>query len=223
MRGFLCRTSVWSALTARSLLSPASICCEQQTRQVDSDSLHTRARHIDELSSRTRENPKRPLAKPESLYCALLHSSARTALNDRSCRIHISTLVCCYDAAPFQTNESAAFFVLCDNMTLAGRPYTDEQKGIIAVAAVLAFLSTGSTGLRFFCRKYTSVALWWDDWLVVVGLVLSYALCADLVVGKLFLCCRRTERMLDADGAKEPSVVCQSIVMLSPRSSSSQM
>jgi hypothetical protein len=61
--------------------------------------------------------------------------------------------------------------------------YTPKQRSIIAVAALLSTLATTSTILRFWARARTKQRLWWDDWLAMIALILSYALTADLVVG----------------------------------------
>ncbi|KAH9828664.1 integral membrane protein [Teratosphaeria destructans] len=58
-----------------------------------------------------------------------------------------------------------------------------HQPGILAAAILLASISTVSTILRWWCRRWTGVGFWFDDWLLLLGQVLSYALCAQLIVG----------------------------------------
>ena len=53
-----------------------------------------------------------------------------------------------------------------------GEGYTTRQVQIIATCTMCMTVSTCAIGLRLGVRRIAVVAnLWWDDWLVVAGLV----------------------------------------------------
>ena len=47
----------------------------------------------------------------------------------------------------------------------------DRRTDIVASTIVLAVLATVAVILRLFCRRFTNIALSWDDYLIVIGLV----------------------------------------------------
>lgn len=63
-----------------------------------------------------------------------------------------------------------------------------QQPKIIAVSAVMLFLSTASVALRLVARSKSGVGFWWDDWCAIfatVGIVLLNSL---IVLMQLRLC-----------------------------------
>lgn len=47
----------------------------------------------------------------------------------------------------------------------------DRRADIVASTIVLAVLATVAVILRLFCRRFTKIALSWDDYLIIIGLV----------------------------------------------------
>lgn len=52
--------------------------------------------------------------------------------------------------------------------------YNVQQRDLLGVASFGLFLSTLAVGLRVVARRRLSVALWWDDYLAISALLLSY-------------------------------------------------
>ncbi|KAL8749864.1 MAG: hypothetical protein Q9184_006635 [Pyrenodesmia sp. 2 TL-2023] len=57
--------------------------------------------------------------------------------------------------------------------------HIDDNRGteIVVVTIILAVLPTLAVISRFFCRRLTKIAISWDDYLIVAGLVFTLALC----------------------------------------------
>ena len=53
-------------------------------------------------------------------------------------------------------------------------PNASRQPAIIAVAAMLLFLSTASVILRLMFRRISGLGLWYDDYAIVVALIMSW-------------------------------------------------
>ncbi|KAL8659359.1 MAG: hypothetical protein Q9226_000479 [Calogaya cf. arnoldii] len=55
----------------------------------------------------------------------------------------------------------------------------DDNRGpeIVASTIVLAVLATLAVILRLACRRFTKIAISWDDYLIVIGLVFTLAMC----------------------------------------------
>ena len=52
--------------------------------------------------------------------------------------------------------------------------YADQEQRVIASGIALIVLSTIFVILRFISRLIANAGLWWDDFLVLLALVLSY-------------------------------------------------
>ncbi|MCJ1405072.1 hypothetical protein MMC11_008298 [Xylographa trunciseda] len=57
---------------------------------------------------------------------------------------------------------------------------TDAPK-IIAVSVVLIIISTSAVVLRFISRMLSKAGLWWDDWLIVAALVMTWSACLLMI------------------------------------------
>lgn len=64
----------------------------------------------------------------------------------------------------------------------------DANLGPMMVRVCVAMMCLSSIGLsgRFFVRRLTKQPLLWDDWLIVVGLVFSWACCIIQIIGRSF-------------------------------------
>ncbi|MCJ1286890.1 hypothetical protein MMC26_006236 [Xylographa opegraphella] len=52
---------------------------------------------------------------------------------------------------------------------------------IIAVSVVLIVLSTAAVVLRFISRMLSKAGLWWDDWVIVAALVMTWGACLLMI------------------------------------------
>ena len=46
------------------------------------------------------------------------------------------------------------------------------------VSIVYGVLATTTTALRFWSRRRTDVAFWWDDWSLILGMIALYVMIA---------------------------------------------
>lgn len=58
-----------------------------------------------------------------------------------------------------------------------------RQPAIIGVAVMLLFLSTTAVALRLLFRRTTKTGLWWDDYIIVVALFMSWVAPISNLVG----------------------------------------
>ncbi|MCJ1384101.1 hypothetical protein MMC17_007217 [Xylographa soralifera] len=56
-----------------------------------------------------------------------------------------------------------------------------EAPKIIAVSVVLIILSTAAVVLRFVSRMMSKAGLWWDDWIIVAALVMTWCACLLMI------------------------------------------
>ncbi|MCJ1432056.1 hypothetical protein MMC27_001412 [Xylographa pallens] len=56
-----------------------------------------------------------------------------------------------------------------------------EAPKIIAVSVVLIILSTAAVVLRFVARMLSKAGLWWDDWVIVAALVMTWSACLLMI------------------------------------------
>ncbi|CAO1600594.1 hypothetical protein XANCAGTX0491_004278 [Xanthoria calcicola] len=62
----------------------------------------------------------------------------------------------------------------------------DRRSDILGTAISTAILSTIAVAGRFACRKKLKVALFYDDYSILVGLILNLGMCFDLGYGATF-------------------------------------
>ena len=62
-------------------------------------------------------------------------------------------------------------------------PQATRQPAIIGVAVMLLFLSTTAVVLRLIFRRTSKIGLWWDDYTIIVALVMSWASPISNLVG----------------------------------------
>lgn len=73
--------------------------------------------------------------------------------------------------SPMEAMMMAAFLTPADIQHQLDHISDNRGGEIIASVCIVAFLATASVALRLFCRRQMKVAISWDDYLILAGLV----------------------------------------------------
>ncbi|KAI1870912.1 hypothetical protein JX265_005952 [Neoarthrinium moseri] len=62
---------------------------------------------------------------------------------------------------------------------MASEGHVDVRVAVAVPIVTFTFVATGAVAMRIWCRRYSRIALWADDWLAVASLVLQLALVTE--------------------------------------------